>query len=278
MVMPTERGATVIADHHHWSSVLALWVTWAHSAGHSSLTIRLRLHYLAILAAAYPKRLPEALDGDDLAAVIGRPGWAPETRKSARAAIRSFYGWMHGSGRVGTDPSATLPRIRVPRAQPRPVPIATFADAVAQADERTRLILQLGRFAGLRRAEIAAVHTHNVDDGGWLTIAGKGGDVRRVPLHPVVLGQLRAAPAGWLFPAPWGHLSPDHVGRLASAALPAGWTLHTCRHRAGTDWYSIGRDIRAVQQLLGHASVATTQRYVQVEDQTLVAAVMGVAS
>lgn len=92
-------------------------------------------------------------------------------------------------------------------------------------------------------------------------------------------GQLAAAPPGWLFPnGLGGHLTPGHVGRLASAALPDGWTLHTCRHRAGTDWYSVARDIRAVQELLGHASVATTQLYTQIQDDALITAVMGIAS
>lgn len=141
-----------------------------------------------------------------------------------------------------------------------------------------RLILQLGRFAGLRRAEVAAVHTRHVE-GGWLRVEGKGGHVRRVPLHPVLLEQLQRAPAGWVFPALFGqHLTADHVGRLASRALPDGWTLHTCRHRAGTDMYAVRRDIRAVQEILGHASVRTTQLYTQVEDDALLAAVMGIVA
>jgi len=55
-----------------------------------------------------------------------------------------------------------------------------------------------------------------------------------------------------------------------------GGPLHTCRHRAGTDMYAVARDIRAVQEILGHASVRTTQLYVQVDDDALLAAVMGI--
>ncbi len=266
-----------MVTERRWLNLCELWITWLQSGGARPLTIRNRAHYFGVLASQYRTRTPESLDGDDLAAVVGRDGWMPETRKSARATVRSFYGWMQATGRVPRDPSATLPPVRVPRAIPRPVPVATFTTAVAGADARTRLILQLARFAGMRREEIARVHTRDIGDDGWLTIHAKGGHTRRVPLHPVLLQQLRAAPPGWLFPSRYGrHLTAGHVGKLASDALPDGWTLHTCRHRAGTDWYAVERDIRAVQELLGHASVATTQRYVQIPDDSLLKAVMGI--
>jgi integrase len=262
-----------------WLDLNELWLTWLQAGNRRPGTIRQRAHYIGVLASMYRRRLPEGLDVDDLAAVLRRSTWGPEARKSARASIRGFYGWLAMTGRIAVDPSLYLPSIRVPRAVPRPVPVQTFADAVAAASSRVRLILQLARFGGLRRGEVAQVHSDDVGADGWLTIHGKGGHIRRVPLHPVLLAQLRAAPAGWLFPSPYGaHLTADHVGVLASDALPPGWTLHTCRHRAGTDWYAVNRDILAVQQLLGHAKVSTTQLYVEIPGDSLVTAVMGVAS
>lgn len=265
----------MLITERRWLDLIELWLTWLIAGNAKPGTLKIRAHYLGHLAARYRARLPEGIDLDDLAAFVGRDGWKPETRKCARSSVVSFFGWMHLTGRIPHDPSAGLPPVRIPQARPRPVPIATFADAVARAEPRTRLILQLGRFAGLRRAEVAAAHTRDVE-GRWITVTGKGDRVRRVPLHPVLLDQLARAPEGWLFPGPWGHISPDHVGRLASRALPPGWTLHTCRHRAGTDMYAVRRDIRAVQEVLGHASVRTTQIYVQVDDDDLVAAVLGI--
>ena len=71
-----------------------------------------------------------------------------------------------------------------------------------------------------------------------------------------------AVGGGWCFPSKYGgHLSGAHVSKLAAVVLRDGWTLHTLRHRFATSAYSAERDLLAVQRLLGHASVATTQRY-----------------
>lgn len=69
-----------------------------------------------------------------------------------------------------------------------------------------------------------------------------------------------------------GHLSPEYVGKLVADAMPGVWTMHTLRHRYGT---IVGQDdIQAAQQLLGHTSVATTQRYVLKSQDKLRAAAM----
>lgn len=60
--------------------------------------------------------------------------------------------------------------------------------------------------------------------------------------------------------------APAHVGKLISRTLPAGWTTHTLRHRFASQAYAVDRDIRAVQELLGHASVVTTQIYTAIPD------------
>lgn len=269
----------MLVTEQTWLKLIEGWLTWLAAGDRKPGTLKQRTHYIGMLAGMYRTRLPESLDADDLAAYVGQARWKAEARKSARATCRSFYGWLYLTRRIPWDPSAALPSIRVPRAVPRPVPLSAFADAVAQADARTRLILQLGRFEGMRRGEISRVHTVRDLDGRWLTVHGKGGHTRGLPLHPVVAGQLHSAPRGWLFPSPYGgHLTPDHVGTLASGALPPGWTLHTCRHRAGTDWYSVSHDIRAVQELLGHAKVSTTQLYVQIGQESLWDAVMGVSA
>jgi integrase/recombinase XerC len=71
-----------------------------------------------------------------------------------------------------------------------------------------------------------------------------------------------------------GHLTPQHVGKLMARALPDHWTAHTLRHRFATRAYRGSRNLRAVQVLLGHSSVATTERYTAVEDDEIRAAMM----
>ena len=70
-----------------------------------------------------------------------------------------------------------------------------------------------------------------------------------------------------------GHLSPQWVGKVLAGALGAGWSAHTLRHAAASAWYRADRDLLAVRDLLGHASVATTQIYTATPDGALRAAV-----
>ncbi|MEC4838196.1 tyrosine-type recombinase/integrase [Mycobacteroides chelonae] len=93
---------------------------------------------------------------------------------------------------------------------------------------------------------------------------------RRGRTHP------GSSPTGWLFPGnDNGHLSPRWVGTLCAKVMPEVWTMHKLRHRFATRAYRATRNIRAVQRLLGHASVATTQIYTAVDDHEMRAAVVG---
>ena len=106
---------------------------------------------------------------------------------------------------------------------------------------------------------------------------GKGDKDRLIPL-PAGLGGMIRARSGWVFPSErGGHVSPRWVGQMCAAALPGDWTLHGLRHRFATRAYARSRDLRAVQELLGHASPAITQRYVAVSEMNLRAAMNAAA-
>jgi integrase/recombinase XerC len=256
-----------------WGEAMTQYLMHLQAGGRSPGTVRLHRHYLGLLAARH--RHPWTVSTVQLVAFMANPGWAPETRKSARTVMASFYRWGHASGHVGEDPALGLPPVKVPAGVPRPAPETVLIDALAGADLRMRLMLKLAAYAGLRAAEISRVHGTDLV-GDVLLVRGKGGKVRRVPImHPGLLRRLQLLGDAWAFPNhTGGPMTPGHVSRLVSAALPEGWTCHTLRHRMATVSYAGTRDLLAVGQLLGHSRPETTQRYVLLPEDALRAAAL----
>ena len=165
---------------------------------------------------------------------------------------------------------------------PRPCPEIAYREALARAGDRERVILRLAAEAGLRRAEVARVHSDDLieDLEGWsLIVHGKGGRQRVVPLTDSLAAAVRSRGQGWAFPGGMdGHLSPRWVGKVVTRLLSGEATMHQLRHRFATRAYSVDRDVFTVQELLGHASPATTRRYVMVPRSALRDTVRAVAS
>ncbi len=257
------------------------------AAGQSIGTIRLRRLTIAHIARAVNTG-PAALTAEQLVAWFGQQThWREETRRNSRAAIRGFYEWAVDTGRCEVDPARKLPASRTLPPAPKPAPDNAWQTAIAAADPRVLVMLRLAAEAGLRRAEVAQVHTRDVVDGiagPQLSVRGKGGKTRVIPLSDSLAAVLRAgaaghtpgtSPSGWLFPNPTGgHLTAGHVGKLVDRALPDGYTMHSLRHRFATRAYRGSRNLRAVQTLLGHSSIATTERYTAVDDDEIRAAAM----
>ncbi|WP_144793990.1 tyrosine-type recombinase/integrase [Kocuria palustris] len=255
-----------------WATAIDDFTSWLRAGGQSAGTLRLRRWGLNKLAEQTSPRSPWAVTPEELQEWISNPAWSPNTRKSARATIRRFYQWAHATQRRPDDPAALLLTIRIPPARPRPTPTMVLYAALERAEnDRERLMLLLASFGGLRRSEIAAVHADDLQ-ADLLFVVGKGGRQRFLPIHPVLapfLDRLRAR-GGWAFPGRFGgHCHPDYIGKRLSRLLGPGWTGHTLRHHFATAAYNSTRDLRAVQELLGHASVATTQIYVGVDAAAL---------
>lgn len=137
--------------------------------------------------------------------------------------------------------------------------------------------MRLAGETGLRRAELAAVHSDDVAElvtgPALLVTDGKGGKQRWVPLPPDLAQWVRMQ-RGWIFPSKdGGHISANGVGLWYSRRL--GKNTHSLRHRYATRAYASSKDLHAVKQLLGHSSVATTQVYLSVADADLAAAAAG---
>jgi integrase len=248
-----------------WGPALAQWRTHQQAAGRSKATIRLRTSYLRRWARVCPH--PWAATREAILAFLAHPSWAPESRRSARATFTTFYGWAHAEGLIGVNPATRLPSVRIPFAEPRPAPDDAIRAALAQATDRAALMVMLAAVTGLRRAEIAAVHASDLD-GDDLAIVGKGGRRRILTLPQPLAAAIRARGAGWVFPSPGrGHLTPAHVGVIITRTLPAGYTPHQLRHAAASALHEQGASMFELRELLGHASVSTTQRYVRVRSR-----------
>jgi len=236
-------------------------------------TVRLRVHHLNKFARTCDVWTAEPAD---LVEWLETPGWKPATRLSARSSLRVFYRWMVEEGLRPDDPSARTRAVKMPPRAIKEAPQDALLTALEGVGDRDRLAVLLAAYAGLRRAEIASLHADNIG-AKMLTVTGKGGKTRRVPIHPMLEAPLRDAKerGGYLFRGAdgWSPVTPDAMGRRIARALPGKWTAHSLRHYYAGNVYRASHDIRAVQQLLGHSSVATTQIYTMVDDDDLTAAV-----
>lgn len=263
--LDAERVHTITAPSH-WAPLIIAWLDFLRSLGTATSTIKLRSYQLRRFAAEHRELDVLTITFEELTTWLASDGWSASTRRSTRSALRSFYGWLHLTGRIASDPSAQLPRIKVPPGIHRPAGELTIRRAIANSDDRVALMVRLGSVQGLRSVEIARVHTRDVFEdfvGYSLRVLGKGGRVRVIPLDDRLARDILARDEGYLFPGQIdGHLSAAYVSKLLSRALPDRTTGHMLRHRAGGRFFEgTGWDLRATQEFLGHASVATTQIY-----------------
>ena len=213
------------------------------------------------------------------------------------SAIRTLHGFL--DRRLGV-PTPQLTLVRGPKVRaslPRPVTpdqameLAREPEADPDAEPweaaRDRAVLTLLYGCGLRISEALSLTRRDAPLGETLRIVGKGGKTRIAPVLPAVraavddylaLSPFPSAPDAPLFRARrGGALSPRHVqatvqrlrGRLG---LPASTTPHALRHSFATHLLGAGADLRSIQELLGHASLSTTQRYTAVDSARLMAA------
>lgn len=230
--------------------------------------------------------------------VLHRAGMAPTTSARRLSALRQFFGFLHGEGLRTDNPTTVLDAPK--RARPLPkilseAEVDRLFQAVARRDgpEAARLacLLELLYGAGLRVSELVGLpYPPTEDDPRLLRVRGKGDKERVVPLHEAAIAALRAyaavrghfLPKGaktsrWLFPSrsKEGHLTRARFHQLLDALAteadidPSRISPHVLRHAFATHLLAGGADLRAVQRMLGHADIATTQIYTHVLDDRL---------
>lgn len=255
-----------------WRKNIEGWTDTLRAAGLSAQTIKSRRYKMVHLAALLMPSGPEDVTTEQIVQVFARQQWKPETRKAYRNTISSFFRWLHKSGRRSDDPSLDVPRVKKPHAHPRPCPDRYIAVAMEMATSSERLMIRLGAECGLRRGEIARVHSDDVvadSAGRSLIVRGKGDKQRIVPLPDDLAGIIMDA-RGYLFPGRFGgHVEESYIGDHISRLLPDGYAAHTLRHRFATTAYAATHDLFVVAELLGHESVETTEHYVAMPDGRL---------
>lgn len=223
---------------------------------------------------------------------------APSSVARKASALRQFFGFLVDEGWRSDDPSAALPRPRSRRPLPRLLSHAEVealfaqAESEAQADNRSALrlltLLELLYGSGLRATELVSLPRSAVPrDAPFLTVTGKGGQQRMVPVSTRARQALSRWLAGlgeggrYLFPSQGkqGYLTRVRLFQLLRALAaragidPDKVSPHVLRHAFATHLLEGGADLRVLQTLLGHADIATTQIYTHVDSARLVALV-----
>lgn len=204
--------------------------------------------------------------------------------------LRSFYHWAARNGLVASSPAAYLEPARRDNPVRRAVKERIVLDLLDKLNrppedldedarwrwQRNRVVFLVFLFTGLRLSECASLTWEHVDlDEGAATVFRKGGNEQLVPLHAALVAELRsykgAATKGYLFRS-WrgGPLSAHGISEMfrvfIQGELGINCTAHRLRHTFATTLLRQGADLLAIQKLLGHASVKTTQIYADIED------------
>jgi integrase/recombinase XerD len=215
----------------------------------------------------------------------GRP-YSARTVARTLSSVRSFHRFLLREGGAERDPAAAIVQPKLPRSLPHPLPLDDVSrlleapDTATPVGLRDRAILEVLYGAGLRISELVGLDVDDVDlEEGSVRVLGKGGKEREVPLgsfgrEAVKAYLVRARPtfaskvsrAALFLNQRGGRLTRQSCTRILAASVDIAGierrvTLHTLRHSFATHLLEGGADVRVVQELLGHASVATTQIY-----------------
>lgn len=227
----------------------------------------------------------------------GARGLAPRSAAQQLSAIRSLHRFCDRRLGRRNDAIALVRGPRVKPGVPRPVTEAQAADVLVEAAAergmaawtglRDQAVFTLLYGCGLRISEALALLRADAPLGDSLRVTGKGGKTRLAPVLPAVRDAVDAYLAAVPFPLPpesalfraarGGPLGPrqaqEAMARLRGRlGLPASATPHALRHSFASHLLAAGADLRTIQELLGHASLSTTQRYTAVDTSRLMSA------
>jgi integrase len=246
------------------------------ATGLSPATIRGRRELLHRLRADLGPLLTLTTD-----AIVGwlapYAGWTLNTYWGHAVA---FFRWAVLADELAVDPTRRLKRPRQPKGLPRPASRELFRAIVGDGVEPWVTVVLLAGLAGLRAGDVCRLRREDIDQRVIRVTAGKGNKDAELPTHPDIWAHVKDRPSGLLLTTPRGNpYTAKHLSVRFGAYLEhRGWphvTAHQFRHLFGTAVYQSTRDLLLTQQLLRHSSVATTQIYAQLADETKTQAVRG---
>lgn len=264
--------------------ILQDFATYQRSKGLAERTIENRAYMLRALERHSHEPLL-TITIRELRNHIGR-GISRTSMQTERDAYRSFYRFLRREDYRTDDPTKKLEKIRVSRGRPRPYSQEQIdALLTSGAYKHTRAMILLACYQGFRASEVAKVHGHDIDlDGGTMRVLGKGHKLVFLPLHPVIAELAQTMPRdSWWFPARRGEPGPIHsrsVSDLMTRAkkragiIEPKLTGHSLRHAYGTTLVREGVDLRTVQELMRHESLATTQIYTLIDEDQMRAGIV----
>lgn len=223
-----------------------------------------------------------AADGERVQRFLDARKVGAKTRYDWLSTLHCFYRWAVDHDYTDADPTARIIRPRLRRSLPRPVSDGDLQVSLQLADPMMRAWLSLMALAGLRCAEVGQMRTEDIlGDAQMVRVIGKGDKERLVPLHPDAFRAMQAhglPRRGYLWTRPQGGpYPPALVSRTACLYLrDVGLDVvpHQFRHWFGTKTYEACRDIRVVQELMGHSSPTVTAMYAAYSEQTARQAVL----
>lgn len=259
-----------------WENAIEAFLRDQRAGGKPKTTCDARRQHMNHMAKRVREASPWDISPVTLREYMADQTWAIETRRNRRTTFVQFWAWAIYAGHAEVNIAAELPKVKVIQGVAKPAPDRVYHEALMRAGHRERVMLRLAAEVGMRRGEVAVVHTRDVSEdlvGHTLLVHGKGQRQRLVPLPKSLGRELAEWEPGYLFPGnDHGHLSPRYVGKLLAELLPEGWTMHALRHRFATKLYALRSDLLMVQEALGHSSPTTTRRYIQYDRDRMRAA------
>jgi integrase/recombinase XerD len=256
--------------------LLQEWMLWQFAARRSEVTVTERIRVIAQFGAESPNGALVATPIDIIKWMGKHTEWSASTAATYHSYLRSWYSWLSIMGYRDDNPMVKIAAPKYPDRVPRPVSDDDLVRLLTtRMRHRTRVMILLAALAGLRVSEISRVRGKDMDlKTPRMYVEGKGGSKSWLPLHPLLVETALTMPRkDWWFPAnsrrPGQHIHgksvSDIIGNtMRRAGIPG--TPHSLRHWTGTTLLDDGADLRTVQELLRHKSVATTQIYTKVSD------------